>query len=626
MSGPAPRPARPGQRSADHGRPRAAGHGRPRAAGAAAAFLLAVVACVAVAAGTARGAAPPNASAPAESPGRFLLVVMPEGSARALAHETGAALALGVAGPRRAGPGFVARLDGRLAERARAAGARTALGASPDAPAELVEAARRALGDLASPVIPPGDALRADLAVLVLASADQAAALVEPEPTGARTGTRTLLVGVGPRTPVLVAEPGRRGILRAGDRPRPGIVIPDDLRATALAALGAPVDEGERRSVLRAEPRPTTLAELDRWTLRFERDEASRYELSVALAAAVYGPLLLGWAALWLGRRGLAARLAAAGVLAPAGYLAALFLAEAGAARRVLPVVGAALAGLLLPPRAGRRAAWAVSLGVAAALLVGTVLAPLRPTAEPALTLWGPPVALQRLFGLVNHLVALMLDGLLVGWALGGLPAAVAGLGTVLVATTAAAAPLGANFVSALWVVAGGWAAVAVRRAGWLRLRDLVAAGAAGALCFAAALAAAPAGPASHGLAAAERIGAGPGAGLAGLVRRRVEVNLRELAAQPLWFRVYTGALVVILVLALLRALRRPGVSASGPASDAVRAGSVALVVAALVTLVAEDTGVLVAPLLAAAAGLLALAGRAGMPPAREPAAEPGGG
>jgi hypothetical protein len=203
----------------------------------------------------------------------------------------------------------------------------------------------------------------------------------------------------------------------------------------------------------------------------------------------------------------------------------------------------------------------------------------------------------------VNHLAALMLAGLVGGWALARLPAWVLVIGGIAAAVLSGAGAIGANFVAPLWITVAIWIGVVARRAGRVRVRDLAAAGLAGALAFAIALAASSAGPASHGSAAVERISDGGARAVWDLVTARLEVNLDEFTGRGIWFVLWTGAMGLGLVVAMFAAVRA---RERAPLEQRhAYAGALALAASGFAALVTEDTGVLVAPVLAALAAAL---------------------
>ncbi len=520
---------------------------------------------------------------------RVWLIILPEREARALIDSREAALALGVAPGKRRATDFVAQLGGggRFRRALDRAGVGFALGASPDAPPLLRSAAERAFG---GPVTAFAEAAaRGPVVVLVLARADQ---------IPSRPAPHIIVVGVGRRTPVLIAWLNRRGTLRAGDRPRPGIARAADVQATLLHAVNVP----PTIAPLSPEGRSSAVASLDVLVERFKRDEAGRYALSVALAASLYVPLAIAFIVRRARRSArIVARLSLAAAFAPTGYLAGLFFVHESKFVRVVPVVAAVLAGALLPPsRRSARVAGTALVLVAAVVALGAIVAPFRPTAEPALTLWGSPLELNRFWGLVNHLAALMLAGLVAGWALARLPDVVLVAGGLVAAVVSGAGAIGANFVAPLWITVAVWIGVAASRRGRIRLRDLAAAGFAGTAAFVVALAASTAGPASHGSVAVERIRDGGLRTVWDLLQQRVEGNLGEFTGRGSWFVVWTGLMSAGLVIALIAALRA---RERHPEDRHAYAGALALAASGLAALVSEDTGVLVAPLLAALAG-----------------------
>jgi hypothetical protein len=114
-----------------------------------------------------------------------------------------------------------------------------------------------------------------------------------------------------------------------------------------------------------------------------------------------------------------AARGGAAGVL---GYIASLFVESGNAGLRAVPVAAAFAIAAALPVRDLRRVRREIGwLFGAAAVAIGAleVAAQLHPGGEPALSLWGDPLVSWRLYGLRNHLSAMLQLG-----AIGAVPLA----------------------------------------------------------------------------------------------------------------------------------------------------------------------------------------------------------
>lgn len=572
-------------------------------------------------AGALIAAAPPAAAA-----GRVLVIALPEGEARALLARRPAAVGLGVYPPTRRATAFVEEIGGggprgtSAPEEGRGPGAlRRALeraGVIPQVvagkgtPPALASSLARAFGEAPADTATPAGAGMITVTALALARAQDAETALAGFPG------RAIVLGVGERTPVLVADLSLRGLLRAGKRPRPAVLTPYDVAVTVLRAAGAEPGPGAIGRALVSVPSAAPLARLDALAARFERDEATRFALTVAQAAAVFGSLLAGGASLALRRRREAVRWAQAATLGLAGYTGALFVPSGGAWVRVLPVAMAAAAGFAIPPRFGRRVCAGALLGVAASLAALAVVAALRPLGEPALSLWGPPLQLWRFFGLLNHLVAFIIGGAVAGAAL----ARVRTTGVAALATSAAgvaAAPtVGANYVSVVWIAVAGSVAIGVARDGRLRLRHALAGAAIGTAGFAAALAAARALGVSHGAGALTRILDDGPAALWDLVSARAALNWRHLLDQPGWFIAWDAFVVACLIAGILWTARGRGVlGEAGPREGGARVGPRAAVagcaVAALVALIVEDTGTLMVSSVAAFAGIAFLIDRA---------------
>ncbi|MBI4730298.1 MAG: hypothetical protein HY775_12510 [Acidobacteria bacterium] len=514
---------------------------------------------------------PPAAQAfPGSGPAlpRVLVIWLPEPEARALLARHPAAVGLGVYPPSRAARAF---LDG--------------IGAS--------------LAEATAPEPPPGEA--EGLALMSLGTAGEAERAIARAP-----GARAIVLGAGRRTPVLVADLSGRGILSGGISRRPAVVVPGDLAASVLEALGArPRSAGFAGRPLRALPRADSLGEIRRLAARFERDGPQGVRLAVALAAIVIAGLTVALGALSAGVPAAAVRATQAIAFAPLGYLASLFAQAGSVWVRGLPLGAAVVLGAALPPRAGRRAAAGALLGLAAGIAVLAAIAWHRPGGEPALALWGDPLISWRFFGLRNQFVAFLAGGVIGGAALAGLPRAALLAAAGLAAFVAGAPTLGSNYVGVLWLAFGALVAVAAWRSGTARLRHLVVAALAGAAAIAVALAADAGSPITHGGRAARRISSGGLEALWGLVRGRTGLSIDEVRSFP------AGIALAILVGAVLAALLARGLRSGGPGDARVRSGGTApgdapvraassgLAAAGLAALLTEDTGFYTATLLA---------------------------
>lgn len=596
---------------------------RARAFARRAATVAAVAAFVAAAL-----AFPAPAAAQAPTTPRLVVIGLPLAEARAVAARHGAAVGLGVYPSSRRVFDFFSRIGvgaprdpgsgdgspGALYRSLRAIGLSIGIGISPapgsiagvgviGAFAEQAEAAtlglRRIPRRFAAPPLPPSvaQALLSDVAVLVLASAAEADGAI-----ASARGATVFVFGAGDRTPVLVADLARRGLLGEGISRRPGIVTPADVAVTMLAALGYDGTRGPEAFAgrpLAAAPRPAALAEVARLGERLERDAPQGVRLAFALGALV----ILGVpGALWALRAGArtgAVRIAQAIAFAPAGYLASLYVQSSSVWVRGLPIALFASAGGLWRPSERRRAPAVVLLATAAAIAVLSVLSWTNPDGEPALSLWGNPLISWRFFGLRNQLVAFLAGGAIGGAALAGLRRG-ALVGVAIAAGIVAAAPrLGANYVGVLWLAGGATVAAFAWEDGVLRLRHLVWGALVGLAAFGVALSADAGAPVTHGGRAVEQIQSGGLSAARELVSARIRLNIDSIRGFPGGFAL--AGLTAAVMAGLLVWAARSGAFGrfGGAATPRGRAAIAGLAAASLAALATEDTGFFTAALLA---------------------------
>lgn len=548
------------------------------------------------------GSAPAAPASPAPPPNpvpSLVIVALPMEEARALAEGAGA-LGLGVypesrtparfleqigtGAPVPAAPGVTAGRAGALRRALDAAGVSVGVGAAAGAPGETTGALGTAFGVGGAPgrVAP---ALSRDIAVLSLAVAEDVDAV------RALTGAPVWVLGIGERTPVLVIDDSRQGLLDGGIARRRGIMTSYDLSATFLDAVGAPPGAGFVGRRVGVRPDPAPLEEVDRLAARLERDDGYGFGLAVATTGTAAAGLLL---ALAFGRvaPGLAGRALQVAAWAPAGYVGGVFVPDERAEVRALAVAAATLLGLALPPRRARAWISAALLLVAAGVAGLTIAAAARPDGEPALSLWGDPLVSWRFFGLRNHLVAFVASGAILGPALAGASLPVAAGVAVTGAVVAGAPSLGANFVGVLVLGVGAGLAIAGRRRG-PRSWHLLLAALIGAAAFTVALAGDAASPVSHGGQALRRVSQ-EGVGAAwDIVKHRIELNAEEIRdfAPPAGYAAAAGQALLFFGV-LVWSIRRRAESGSDAVWRAGIAGAAAL---SLASLALEDSGVLVA-------------------------------
>lgn len=439
----------------------------------------------------------------------------------------------------------------------------------------------------------------ANVVVIALASAGELDQLVANlTPGGDLTAPPIVLLGVGERTPLLVAVidtagdrlggSGGAGILTGGISRRPAVVTPYDLAATILSLAGAydlsDPPEGFIGGVLHVERALRPLDRVDALAARLERDDSYGPMLVAATVIVGLGGLALAWLLALAGRRGAAIRFAQGASLATVGLLGAWFVPSGRAEVRALAVVAAFVVGAAIPPRDPLRAVGRWMLAAAAALAVLTVVASLRPGGEPGLSLWGNPLVSWRFFGLQNAQAAFIAGGVIVGAVLAGVPVRLlvplAATGAVVIGAPA----LGANFVGVLTFAFGATLALLALARRRFRLRHLLAAGGVALVAFGLALLADTGSPASHGGQAVERVARGGLDAAFDFVRIRVRLNLDLIRDFP--GGVALAPAYVVALLALARWGRRAGPGPPGP-----RAGILGAAAAALAALVFEDSG-----------------------------------
>lgn len=434
----------------------------------------------------------------------------------------------------------------------------------------------------------PGDRTR--LAVVVLGSAEDLDPLLARVSAG-----RVLVLGIGERTPALFAvagtAPGRpNAVLRGGITRRPGIVTPYDVAATILREVSAPPGEVIGRA-LTPDASADPFAELAAIAERMDRDVGVARPATVATALGGVAALLLASGALALKMHRLAAALARAAAMAPAGYLAGIMLPLGTPDVRVAPVVAAMLFGFTFPVRDVRRFAGWAFLVPAVAIALLTVLAAARPDAEPALSLWDDPLVSWRFFGLRNHLTAFVTGGAVAGLALLRVPAPLALAGVAGAAVLFGAATLGANFLAVLTLVLGGLLAVLMLASKGPRAWHPPLAGSMAVLGLAVALNA-DASAGSHGGRAAEAIRSGGLSQAWTMLVDRARLNNGEIAAiGP------AGYVALVVMASILAALFWWALRGAGR-DYAARAAVAGMSAAALAAIVVEDTGFFVGGIL----------------------------
>jgi len=578
------------------------------------------------------GAAPARAARSVAEPGRVIVIGMPEIEARRFLTEHPSAVGLGVFPDSRSSIDFLAEV-GVAAPRG-LPGTPSPLGGSPGKLRAALEGEGKTIGvavlDSAdgTPVtalasafgaerLPVHEALAADVAVVVVNLADDAEALV-----GTAGSDRTVIVvGAGPRTPLLIGVLGRAGLLDHGVAERPGVVTPYDIAATIARAAGVPPVPGGR--VLQVRPFANPFAELDVLRARFLRDRGFGLGLTgVTTGLAMFGAVL-GVLFAALKRPRIAAALARAAAMVPAGYVGALFVPSSRWYVRATVLVAAFAIGFAWPARSAKRFCGVVVLATAIAIGVLTVVASRHPGGEPALSLWGDPLNSWRFFGIRNHLAAFLAGGFVLGTALLEAPVWLMLPGAVAAGIVVGAPTLGAQFIGVLTLSFGAavelLGAIQRRVRAWHVPVAIVIASAAAA----AALLADAGRLYSHGGTAVESIRAGGWRTAWEFFRLRARLNYGEISSLG-----PKGFITFVLVALALAWLFVWGVRSS-TLPPLLRAGVAGVAAAGMAALVVEDSGFLTAgiyvlyPALGFATGYADLAlhgaGRGGAPSPEQP-------
>ena len=384
---------------------------------------------------------------------------MPESEARALLSSHPAAVGLGVfpdsrsssdfldqvgfAAPRglTGEPGPLGGAPGKLERALTDDGASIETTVLPDAGGS---AAR--LGTVL-PSVSGGEASGARVVIAIIGTVSDAQTFLAQQPV------QTIIVGVGALTPLLIGVLGKPGLLDRGVAERPGVVTPYDLAATIAKAAGVKPVPGGR--ALQVRPDPHSMQTLDALRARLLRDRGFGPGLTgvtagLAMFGAVFGVLFV-----ILKRNKLAAALARAAAMIPAGYLGALFIPSSRWYIRSTVLVVAFLIGFLWPARSSKRFCGIVVLATAAAIGVLTIVASRHPGGEPALSLWGDPLNSWRFFGIRNHLTAFLAGGFMLGTALLDAPLWLIASGAIAGGVVLGAPTLGAQFIGVLTLVFG---------------------------------------------------------------------------------------------------------------------------------------------------------------------------
>ena len=434
-------------------------------------------------------------------------------------------------------------------------------------------------------------------------------------------GIPTIVVGVGARTPLLIGVLGTPGLLDHGVAERPGVVTPYDLAATIAKAAGVKPVPGGR--ALQVTPVKDPLHQLDVLRARFLRDRGFGLGLTgvtagLAMLGAVFGVLFV-----ILKRNTLAAALARAAAMIPAGYVGALFIPSSRWYVRSTVLVAAFVIGLAWPARSSKRFCGAVVMMTAVAIGVLTVVASKHPGGEPALSLWGDPLNSWRFFGIRNHLAAFLAGGFVLGSALLEAPLWLMVPGAAVAGVVVGAPTLGAQFIGVLTLAFGSALLLlgAIQKGAriWhIPVAIVVASGAA-----AGALLADAGRVYSHGGTAVESIRVGGWHTAWQFFRLRAHLNYNEIASLG-----PKGWITFVLVAFALAWLFVWGFRSSS-LSPLLRAGVAGVAAAGMAALVVEDSGFLTAgiyllyPALGFATGYAdrALLGAdlRGTPPAQEP-------
>ena len=397
----------------------------------------------------------------------------------------------------------------------------------------------------------------------------------------------TIVVGVGAHTPVLVGVLGKPGLLDHGVAERPGVVTPYDLAATISRAAGvSPVPGGRALQVL---PSSDPFRQIDALRARFLRDEGFGLGLTgVTAGLAMFGAVFAVLFAV-LKRYRIAATLARAAAMVPAGYVGALFIPSGRWYVRATVLVAAFMIGLVWPARSSKRFCGIVVLSTGVAIGVLTIVASKHPGGEPALSLWGDPLNSWRFFGIRNHLAAFLAGGFVLGSALLEAPLWIMVPGAAAAGIVVGAPTLGAQFIGVLTLAFG--AALLVlgtiqkgARIWHVPVAIVVAAGAAAGALFA------DAGRVySHGGRAVESISKGGWRTAWEFFRLRARLNYGEISSLG-----PKGFITFVLVALALAWLFVWGLRSSS-LSPLLRAGVAGVAAAGMAALVVEDSGFLTA-------------------------------
>lgn len=551
-------------------------------------WRVAIVATAAAAA-VCVGLAPARASGPTG----VLLVALPEEGARQFLQ--GSALGLGVFPASRAPEDFLTEIAAGAPWRASG----RALGGYPGRVRDLLRERCVVVQTLSEPGSPGAALVRAfegpdigcsseagRLTVASVASVASARLLADAHAV-------SFVVGVASKTPLPVGVLGAPGILTGGIAARAGVITPYDVAAWVLSSLeirSAPGVIGvspSTEAAAGAGPRVDALA------ARMLRDASYGPGLSWVTATAGVVACVLAFFALRRRRTRLAAGLARAASVAPAGYVAALFIPSARWEVRSALVVAALVAGGAWAARDTKRFCGRALLGTAAAVALLALLATLRPDAEPALSLWGDPLNSWRFFGLRNHLAAFVAGGVVAGAALLGASGRVLAVAGVVGAVVVGAPQLGANFVAVFTLLLGAGVAVGARVSGRLRIGNVAAAGVLAVAGIVLALFTDARTPVSHGGRAFNTVRSG-GAGAAWrFVADRAVLDYREVAAAGVFGFAGFAAVALVLVSLFVWAAR---VRAQSPSVRAAVAGGA---IAAFAALFVEDSGFFTGAILA---------------------------
>ena len=467
---------------------------------------------------------------------------------------------------------------------------------------------------------------------------------------GLPPATLLLVVSVTPPaaewrlTPVVASGAGvAGGYLHSPSTRRLGLVTLTDLAPTVLDALGAPIPDALTGRPLRYAPAPVAVPDrLDR-LVRLDRDGAWRERVwlpvtTVFIVAQVGLWFLTGYAVFsrtpwvpWAGLR-FAAIAVAAFPLATLLLRALPNVARMGNAGLAV-LVALDLAVVAVAWRARRRPLSPLSwiLGVTVVLLVADVATGAR--LQLAGILGYSPQTASRWFGIGNTAfgvlagATLLLAGLHVAHSPRRREALVTVAALVAVVTFVDGAPfLGADVGGVVTLVpVGGLALVALAggRLTWPRAAT-VGGATAGALAVltAADLLRPPESRTHLGRLASETLNSGDGSLFATLARR-AEVTL-DVVTQNFW----TAVTPVIAVLVLVALLRMPWARIRVPPGTPMRVGLLAALVAGLLGMAVNDSGVIVVAMVMVCVGpvlaLMALTeGPAGLGALLEPAGKP---